>query len=292
MVGFLGRSWWPFDLASHFRVQYLVVLLVALLAAIVQRQRLAVVLAGCTLLNASLILPFYVGGDGRPSDDVTYRALLFNVSDGSSGYIGFRDLIEQLDPDFMVLVEVTPAWEAELRYLSEEYRYYKHFLSETWGIALLSRIPFMRADTRGVGNPPARSIIATLRLAGQELVVIGTHLHVPLGSHGSRSRNRQLQSLGELVASQNAPTMVLGDLNTTMWSPFFGAFLRDTTLRNGRTGFGIQASWPAGLAPLWVPIDHILVSSRITVHELRTGPSLRSDHYPVLLDFGLTGSAP
>ena len=45
LVGFLARSWWFFELFSHFRVQYLIILAVCGLVYVIRRRRLEAILA-------------------------------------------------------------------------------------------------------------------------------------------------------------------------------------------------------------------------------------------------------
>ncbi len=84
-----------------------------------------------------------------------------------------------------------------------------------------------------------------------------------------------------------------------MWSPYYKSFVRQTGLRNARQGFGILPTWPsksslspvpATIAPLLsIPIDHCLISPKIKVVNIRTGPNVDSDHLPVITDLVIPG---
>nr|WP_094673053.1 hypothetical protein [Hydrocoleum sp. CS-953] len=76
-----------------------------------------------------------------------------------------------------------------------------------------------------------------------------------------------------------------GDLNTTMWSPYYQKLEQKTGLRNSRLGFGILPSWPAkGFSHsivfyilsrfFQIPIDHCLISSEIKVVNVETKANL------------------
>jgi endonuclease/exonuclease/phosphatase (EEP) superfamily protein YafD len=93
--------------------------------------------------------------------------------------------------------------------------------------------------------------------------------------------------LAKVVADVEAPIVLLGDLNTTPWSPIYRQFIEDSGLRDARDGFGLLSSWPTGNPPLLIPIDHALVSQQIVVHNLYLGPDVGSDHYPLILDFSV-----
>ena len=93
--------------------------------------------------------------------------------------------------------------------------------------------------------------------------------------------------MADLIRRQDGPTMLMGDLNTTPWAPTFRDFLDSSGMRDSRGGFGLQVTWPTYLPPLLIPIDHALVSPDISVRHFEVGPSVGSDHYPLLLDFTL-----
>jgi endonuclease/exonuclease/phosphatase (EEP) superfamily protein YafD len=90
-----------------------------------------------------------------------------------------------------------------------------------------------------------------------------------------------------LARKRTGALVLLGDLNTTSWSPHFRDLINTAGLKDSRAGFGIQPTWPAGTPPLWIPLDHCLVSPEIKVHDRRVGPNVGSDHFPVIVEFSL-----
>jgi endonuclease/exonuclease/phosphatase (EEP) superfamily protein YafD len=80
--------------------------------------------------------------------------------------------------------------------------------------------------------------------------------------------------------------MLMGDLNTTMWSPYFHELETQAGLRNARDGFGILPTWPQkGQWPMFrIPLDHCLVSPEIRVEAFRVGSNIGSDHLPIIVD--------
>ena len=47
---------------------------------------------------------------------------------------------------------------------------------------------------------------------------------------------------------------------------------------------GVEALWPLG-----VPIDHVLTSPELRVHDFRVLDSIGSDHRPIAVEFSLCG---
>jgi len=291
-VGFLGRHWWGFELASHFRVQYLVIILVSGVIYLSRaKYRTAIVAGVFALVNVYLIVPFYAEIHAELSSSHAQarkiRALLINVNQGNNDYGKVREYIRLAEPDFMVLIEVNKAWMLALRPLLSDYPYAKSKAQDRYGIALFSRIPFKDAHVMIIGNAGRPSVFSRFDIDGQQLTVIGTHPSSPVSQAGAQYRNQQIAALAQFISSQEGSIILLGDLNITPWSPFLRDLLDKTGLRDTNEGYGLQPTWPVRFPPLWIPIDHALVSSNVVVHNREIGPDIGSDHYPVVVDFSV-----
>ena len=274
------------ELFSHFKLQYLgSALLLAIVFAITRRPRLLALCAGLAVLNAWFVLPWYVGADDAPGDGAIIRLMQANV-------LGFRDpnaelLLTQVEteqPDILVVQEYTPGWH---RALQGELSEYPHRLNEpqdgAFGIALFSKIPFENA--RIVHAPPMGhpEIRAELEIAGRQVHFVSAHPMPPMGKEWIEARNAQLLALGEELGQAPRPTILIGDLNTSMWSPTYQAFERLSGLRNARKGHGLSPTFPVFLPIALIPIDHVLVSEEFAVTDFRSGDRTGSDHLPIIV---------
>ena len=97
-----------------------------------------------------------------------------------------------------------------------------------------------------------------------------------MSSRRSHLRNVQLIATAHEMAKKSGPSLLLGDLNITPWSPYFRDLLKLGNLRNSQDGFGIQPSW-FGL----LPIDHLLHSEEIAILDRRIGPLRRLRPSPI-----------
>jgi endonuclease/exonuclease/phosphatase (EEP) superfamily protein YafD len=289
-AGFFGRLWWWFDLAANFRVQYLLcLLLTGVIFVIRKRWPWAVVCGVFALVNFLDILPSFVRPSKHPvAPSKSARILLANVLTSNKQYDKVRNLIRSVHPDIVAVLEVSEAWMKELSSLDE----YPHVISrsreDNLGIALLSRVPFEEAEIVELGDSGVPSAVARLRIEGKQLTVIATHPLPPIGSARFRLRNRQLLAVADYVRSLTSPVIVLGDFNTTPWSPHFKRLLRRANLRDSRRGQGIHPSWPSDLPWLLrIPLDHILHSGEITILSRQLCPPIGSDHLSVVVDFSL-----
>lgn len=288
LLGFLGRVHWTFDLFSHFRVQYMQLCLVLIGIALWRRQNkraLAITLLAC--LNYAFVLPLYFGKPA-PATAPTVRAMLINLNAGNGNTEKVMEAINNATPDILLLEEVTPKWARELAVLNKDYTCRIADPQEgCFGIMLLSKHPLKNGKILEIGSAGVPSIGADIYLAKNTFSIIGTHPLPPAGGEYSRHRNDQLEKLPEIAKAQKYPVLLIGDLNTTPWSPHFVKLVRSSGLKNSMKGFGFQPTWPANMSLLRIPLDHVLHSPEITIHNRMVGGDVGSDHFPVIVDFSM-----
>ncbi len=288
LAGFLGRVSWVLELASHFRAQYLCLLLLSGTAFAVGRKWLPfAVTAAFAVVNLFLVAPLYLGPAPLAGGGPDVRALLINVNVSNRQYEKVADYIALASPDLIILLEVDEGWLTRLGTLREDYPFWLQSpRSDNFGIALLSRLPVTGA-VRVIGDIPVPSIVAQVDVHGRRLWLVGTHVVPPLGAANAAHRRDHLRALAHLAGSWTDEVVVLGDLNCTPWSPLFRDLLREGKLKDGRKGHGLKPTWPAGLPFLWIPIDQCLVSGGVRVKSFAIGPDVGSDHYAVCAELSL-----
>ena len=294
LTGCIGQVWWGFELATHFRAQYALALSgFALILLALRRWGWSALFGAFALLNLALIAPAFWESDpaSAAGNSPTLRALLANVNMGNRDSERLQRLIVASDPDIILLLEATPWLLEQLRDLGARY---PHRIAEPrddpFGIALFSRQPLAQSQLVRFGDaasPPA--IVATMIAGARSFTLIGAHPWPPVSAGLAEGRNEQLRALASQARQSSLPLLVLGDLNISPWSPWFARLLADSGLRDSRSGRGIQPSWPADWWPLWIPIDHALFSAGIRIQQREIGPAIGSDHYPVIVDFQVSG---
>ncbi|HEY5653142.1 MAG TPA: endonuclease/exonuclease/phosphatase family protein [Pontiella sp.] len=285
LMGFAGRLNWILDLFAHFRVQYfqigLVLIAFALLKGLKKR---VVVLILLTTLNYVFVFPLYFGKP-TPSSERPNRVLLININASNGNTEKVLRLIRRANPDVLVLEEVTPKWEQELAILRKEY---KHQIAEPredcFGIMLLSKVPLQREQVVEIGSSGIPSILAEAHFPKGAVSIIATHPVPPISATYARNRDNQLKALPKYTKDQKLPVLLIGDLNITPWSPLFRDLIKKSGLRDSVKGFGFQPSWEGNWF-MKIPIDHILHSPGITIHNRVLGEHIGSDHRPVIVDF-------
>jgi endonuclease/exonuclease/phosphatase (EEP) superfamily protein YafD len=292
LAAFAAWHSWRLELASHFRVQYFWALVgAALVLALLRCKKLALSAAGLAAVNLVLIVPLYLGPAPRADAGPRLRAMSLNVHYLNHDYGATLELIVTEMPDLVFLVEVTPEWIKALEFLKPDYPY-QHVMpvDGAGGIALYSRREITDLSVHRSPDNDRPTIVVGLAVPGGRLTLLGTHPDGPHSAKDFEFRNRQLEQVALLASQQSGAVMLLGDLNTTSWSPYFQDLLTTSGLQDSRRGFGVEPSWPSLPTPLLrIPIDHCLVSKSVSVLDRRIGPAVGSDHRPLLVDFAVGG---
>lgn len=287
----LGTWLWPLELITHFRLQFVAGGLALLLFACLRRQPLA---AAAALLivaaNGWPLVPYVLpAGLEAQAARADARLLMANVRVSNDDYRAALSLIEREDPDIVGLVEVDDAWIGGLTALDAAYPYSILYpADDAHGLALYSRLPIRELEA----SPYAEDGMPTAILVQAELpdgpaLLILAHPKSPVSPGAAALRNRQLEGLAAFVrAEPGGRKILLGDLNTTPWSPYYARLEEESGLVNAALGRGHWPTWPVWLptALLRIPIDHCLVSKAFDVQGFRTGDSIGSDHLPLVVD--------
>jgi endonuclease/exonuclease/phosphatase (EEP) superfamily protein YafD len=291
IVGYLGKFNIFFELSSHFKLQYLLVGFSTFIffALVRSKKRWLLVSAFCIIINLAEIVPWYfpapAWAGATPGQHL--RILHSNVLRSNRRYSEVISLVKAEQPDIAVFVEVNTSWAKELSVLSEIFPYYSQQQeSEIFGSAIYSKLPLENASVKAFSNQ-RKSLLVDVKFQGEIISLILVHPTVPVKQESFINRNKQLAAIGEYAAQVKNPLIVVGDFNTTMWSPFYKNMVKTGNLRNARSGFGILPTWPTFLPLAYIPIDHFLVSKEIGVLKIRTGRNVGSDHLPLITDLVL-----
>jgi endonuclease/exonuclease/phosphatase (EEP) superfamily protein YafD len=300
-VGFVTAHYgWPIylELLSHFQVQYWVLVLLLELVLLLSR-RWVLMLIGlfCCAALATQVLTWYVPPQALVSQpEGNLRIFIANLNTKNRSYGQAITAVQQENPDLAIFVEVDQAWTEQLRVLESElpYRFTRPDPFNR-GIAIYSRQEFSKPQVELFGSDDNASVITTVAIANQSILLLATHPLPPIRPSFFNARNRQLAEIAQYLQTVSDPIIVAGDLNITMWSPYYRRFANRTGLVNSRKGFGIVPTWPTRSTfdisiPDWmtpllaIPIDHCLISPALNVVGVHAGANTGSDHLPLVVD--------
>ena len=195
--------------------------------------------------------------------------------------------MERHQPDVVVVQEVNDGWAHALQALSQKYPFCVVLPKEDGsGMALYSRLPFESLPLALPEGDARPGILIGLHTEGETVFILSIHPRAPIRSGHFELRNKMLATAATLLRDLPEPKICVGDLNISMWSPFYQDFAKQTGLINVRKGFGVLPTWPTFMVFGWlmIPIDHCLVSSDIRVVTANTGERIGSDHLPLLVE--------
>ncbi|HAA33462.1 MAG TPA: endonuclease/exonuclease/phosphatase [Cyanobacteria bacterium UBA8553] len=300
LVGYIG--WYlVLELLSHFRFQYLLISFILFGCIALTRQK-SLILIGlfCLALNLTEIADWYIPEVGINSATGNLRVLSSNINIKNSHYSKVISFVKKERPDIAIIMEVNEAGIKQLSSLNEILPYSVTSTKshpDQLGIVVYSKLPLDNTSVKFFGTSTNPSILADLKINGQVISLIATHPPPPFKPALFQVRNQHLDEMSQYVQQLKNPVVLAGDLNITMWSPYYRKFVSQTKLRNSRKGFGVLPSWPmkanyshySKIPPLLsslvaIPIDHCLISPGLKVSNIRTGENVNSDHLPLIID--------
>jgi endonuclease/exonuclease/phosphatase (EEP) superfamily protein YafD len=157
------------------------------------------------------------------------------------------------------------------------------FVSEAKGdVVIFSRYPLVKE--RGASFH-WRPIVEVTALAEQGPIhIYGAHAPTLRDVTGVIRRNVYLDGTIEFINEARGPKIVLGDFNATRWDPYL-------TRMRGKLGLHDQGALFPHVTRILAhrfgldwgsPIDQVMVSSGLKVYGCRVGPTLGSDHRPLI----------
>ena len=218
------------------------------------------------------------------------RLLEVNVHTANRQHEAVEKLVIDRKPDILALLEVNERW---LDALAGLHRYYPHRIerpqNDNFGIALFSRFPLDDLTLRRLEHDRVYIAVGRFSFGSTPIALAVAHPVPPAGPTSSALRNEQLRQLSEILQNfRGSEIILLGDLNTSPWSPVYRRLEHSTGLHNAARGLGLFPTWPTAIRPLMIPLDHCLLSSGLRAVSLHTGPEVGSDHLPVLVEIALS----
>jgi len=274
------------ELASHFALQYaLAALGLCVLAGLTYAGAwVYITLLAVLLLNLSQFAAFIPGGQSELPAGPPLKILQANVLKLNQDTTRLRQLIATEKPDIIMCAEVTPLFATLFADLAGAYPYGIVEAEEksSYGMVLLSRLPFATIESLSFDGAGKRAMAAQLMFDGAMLDIVSIHPATP--NRDMASRDREFAALAKRYEKRHEHLIIGGDFNATPYCQAYKALIKNLPLKNAREGRGLMGSFPVFLPTpfLKIPIDHILVGDALRVTSCRLGPDIGSDHLPTL----------
>jgi endonuclease/exonuclease/phosphatase (EEP) superfamily protein YafD len=280
---------WPFELFSHFAVQYLIGgLVLALLFAVLRRFKMLLATLALCLWQFILIAPhvaplhyFLTVPSG-----MWVTSLWANVQMNEDALEKTMDEARESKDRLVALTEVPALDDDQMAILFEGFQ----LLSappkgSTMQVVLLKRDDF-DAEVKVLEEGPSYAMVLLCAQEEQQEICFtfaGTHPPPPISSKGTIERDRRLKTLTKKLESPpfvDSYIILMGDFNATPWSPAMTR-LRHAGFERAKCGRLQFATWRSRNPVFGLPIDHVLTKGKIGVFACNTGPDVGADHFSI-----------
>ncbi len=201
--GFIGKWCWIGEVASHFRVQYFFLLALAACVLLIGRHYYhAAFVASLAVINLWCIVSLYLPSPREKiasPDRQVMRMVSLNVNIDNHQRGKVLELVRQTKPDFLVLSEMSAAWDDVAQQLSHEFKESRVALRGHFGIAFFSQYPVDGFELKEFASVSIYAFIAHVRVGTHKLSIIGAHLLPPVQWEYYQTRNQHLADLAELA---------------------------------------------------------------------------------------------
>jgi endonuclease/exonuclease/phosphatase family metal-dependent hydrolase len=242
-------------------------------------------------LTASTPLPAWTKSAATAT---TIRVFDANLDSGYELYPGYREAIQQYDPDLITFEEFSgngapgfPGGAIETMKNTGLLAKYPYYCSEpdfgATGFMLASRIRVTGCQFKTVqwnGQGMYYLVEATMWLPSGPIPVRVFHTLAPLPSSWTETRSA-LAAADPMVRDTGASHMLMiGDFNSSWGNRGFRRLLGDgLTDAAAARGQAFDFTWPNGaIVPPFVRIDHVLTGSQLAVTKITTHAGFGSDH--------------
>lgn len=228
--------------------------------------------------------------DGLESDPLDALSILSaNVLMYNKNYEGLKRVVEEKDPDLLLMVEPDHSWsDAVSSFLHERYEYHiLHPLDNTYGLMMYSKFDLNDTEVRFLVEEDVPSFKTRLTLRnGKDIQFFGVHPKPPSPSENKTStpRDAELVLIGRESRKSLLPVIVAGDMNDVAWSHTSRLFIRISELLDPRMGRGFFNSYHAKYPFLRWPLDHVFISHHFKVNHMERLDNFNSDHFPIYLE--------
>jgi endonuclease/exonuclease/phosphatase (EEP) superfamily protein YafD len=273
-----ARAGYPFEMAVHFRPQYLVISATVGLAALPFRAWRVASLAGLTAawnLGAMAMVP--PGAPALAAKDRGDIVVVWgNVHNDPAAALALAEIALAVDADAVLAAETSDLERVVIEQGLENYSCRSAPPAGQWGVVAFARGDCLAfAAVKAPGDARYRDYWqARVKVKGAHLW--GAHVYTPLSAISEKLRNRQI-----MWAQPAAPGLVVGDFNASPWSPPI-LDLQKTGLKRVDCGGPFRHTFPVGARALGVAIDHGFVTAGLAA-RCEVGASTGSDHYPLIL---------
>ncbi len=206
------------------------------------------------------------------------KVVAFNWKGDSGHHAEVYDWLQREKPDVVSLEEFEPTEPGALEHMSALFPY--RFTEEGDGdTSFWSRYP-MREKT-GQEIYDRNYSVAVVAAPGADVTVYAVHPETLRDNHQLALRNSFFLVLSLSIAPRSN-ILMMGDFNATRWDPYFDRVRATGHLHEQPWLFPPLTRLQGNNPLIGTAVDHILAGRQGRLSDCHTGPSLGSDHVPLI----------
>ena len=216
------------------------------------------------------------------------KILTVNVRERNNKYQNLIDLVNDVDPDLLLLTETNQAWLDEVINLKNQFEYTIFQPQEnTYGMLFFSKFHLENSEVKFLVEDDVPSIHTEVHIKDEIIHFLGMHPRPPAPSNESELKDLELIKIAGITNENSLPTIVGGDLNDVGWSKITQNFKMISGLKDPRVGRGFYNTYNALIPIFRVPIDHFFLSKHFKLLRIARLKKIGSDHFPVLIEVNI-----
>jgi endonuclease/exonuclease/phosphatase (EEP) superfamily protein YafD len=228
-----------------------------------------------------------------PSGSVKLRLFDVNVSQSNRNLVSIAGEIRRDRPQVVTMEELTSVGWRSLEHTGVMDRFRYKFVAPvpgSFGMAMWSAYPLTAAQKwYADGHPELRAWVDLP--GGRRFRLDVLHTTAPYLGPGEPARwADQMGAIRKELAVEPRPLVAVGDFNATGFDWHFQALLslglRDAAVVAGQ---GWRMTWPRDQQPVvpYLRLDHVLLSTGVSLQSYCLGQGKGSDHHPVLVSISV-----
>ncbi len=235
---------------------------------------IAVIFGSISLLTALRIAPFsFITQAAATTDGKTeVKIAVFNKLYSNNNYSAIEHIIQDINPDILGIVEIKEVDKDNLQILKDyPYRFSKANRDDAT-VSYYSKFPTKLIDDKKLRS----TLILEVSISNAKYSILLTHPKPMISPSWFEDRDQELAEIAQIILTNQHPTILLGDLNTTPWSNSYQLLSKLEKVKNTSKGKGIQFTTTKGLVN--AHIDHIFVPTSSRVNNFNVVEVAGSDH--------------
>jgi endonuclease/exonuclease/phosphatase (EEP) superfamily protein YafD len=211
--------------------------------------------------------------------------MISNVRMSNTSYSRFLKVVQDANPDILLINEPDHKWARELASLDKAYPYcIKCPLDNTYGMMFFSKFRILEKEIRFLVEEGIPSFYAILELpSGRQFDFFTVHPQPPHLHKDTDTREAELLQVGQMARDTPYASIVAGDLNDVAWSYTTDLFRKISGLLDPRIGRGFFNTYNALVPFFRYSLDHIFYDPSFRLIRMERLPKFGSDHFPILV---------